>query len=745
MFVALAISFFSGISTAQTVMLPERWRFTLGDNPAFSAPAFNDSAWAFIDVPSWWENEGYGDYNGIGWYRTRFSVDKKYAGKPMYLLLGKIDDADEVWLNGAKIGATGRFPPDSVTAWNQVRIYKIPAKVLSSSNVLAVRVYDMIGAGGIVSGPVGLYNENDYNAEFNPAPGPRRSFYQLVTSNGLIAAVYNVKRGAIESVRPHIFQAFDSARFVQPFIGRIAPKADERPQRVFYRNNSHVIQVSYPGFDVHYFAPFTTEEKVFYAVVSGPRAKVEGCTFGFERLAVDVLVDSAMFTREGAGAVKYFLFSFVDSLHADHAIVSTARQRLLASNGRLLQDELDYMRQTVARCRLPKDLRPAERALAEQSIAVLKMAQVSKKEIFPRAGGQVLASLPPGGWNISWVRDGMYAIMGLSRVGLFAEARDALSFCLNAESSHYERFVFKDGKDYGVGVPYQISVTRYFGIGKEESDSGEEVGPNIELDGFGLYLIAFCDYVQRSGDTTFFRESLPILRDKVAEAIIHCIDTNDLIRADSGPWERHLPGSKQFAYTSIAGAAGLANFASLCADRHIDGAERYRQGSERLLNGIRTHLVVDNRFIKANAPAQKPEDYDYFDGGTFEAFGFGLMTDERLFRAHLEVYEKALRIPGPYRGFSRINKGDWYETAEWILLDLRIASAMHSFGEKAKARALLDWVTGQASLNFNLLPELYSEKTWAYDGAVPMAGFGAGAYILALSDLYDQQVVTPRH
>jgi GH15 family glucan-1,4-alpha-glucosidase len=329
----------------------------------------------------------------------------------------------------------------------------------------------------------------------------------------------------------------------------------------------------------------------------------------------------------------------------------------------------------------------------------------------------------------------MYAIMGLNRLGLFEEARQALTFCLRADAGQYVGYRFTDGKEYGVGVPYQVSVCRYFGTGKEESDFNE-AGPNIELDGFGLFLVAYCDFVRRSGDMAFFNETFAGVSAKVADAIVHCIAEDDVIRIDSGPWERHLPG-KQFAYTTIACAAGLRDFSDLCRNADRSEAEKYGQAYHRLMNGIRKCLVVDERFIKANVEAGDPAGYDYFDGGTFEAFGFGLFMDRSFFYSHLKEYEEALRIPGPRRGFSRVNKGDWYETAEWIFLDLRITSALDKFGGRATARRLLDWVTDQASLNFGLIPELYDEKTAAYDGAIPMVGYGAGVYVMTLFDLYE--------
>lgn len=724
------------LANSQTIFLPERWQFRTGDDTSFANPAYDDSNWRTVDVPMPWEPQGFDGYDGIAWYRAHFSVDTLQAGKPLSLALGKIDDADVTFLNGVRIGSMGQFPPDSLTAYQELRLYRIPAGLLRTENVLAVRVYDMMGPGGIVFGPIGIYDEYARKEQFNPPPGPKKSFHQLVTSNGLIAAVFNEQRGLVESVRPHIFQAYDSARFVAPFVYRIKPSLNERPLKVFYRKQTHVITTTYKNIEISYFAPFTSEEKVFYAVVTGPGKNVDACSFSYEPGKTRVILDSLTITRPGGIGQKYFLFGFVDSLHRNPGTVTEARARLLGQNQDLLEKETAFMRGIIARCRVPKGLSHAERKTLEQSITVLKMAQVSGREIFPLAGGQILASLPPGGWNIAWVRDGTYAILGLNRLGLFDESRRALSFMLNAASNHYVHYLHNDGKDYGIGVPYQISVCRYFGTGKEESDFGDVIGPNIELDGFGLFLNAFCDYVERSRDTAFFAQHFYTVSTRVADAIISCIDSMDLIRLDSGPWERHLPG-KQFAYTSISCATGLKEFSVLAGKARLGDPEKYKRACERLLHGIRTHLVVENRLIKGNTAAFDPNGYDYFDGGTFEAFTTGLLPDKRLFSSHCRQYRRALQIPGGV-GFSRINKGDWYETAEWILLDLRVASALARFGQPKPASALVKWVTDQAELNFNLIPELYDRKSAFYDGAVPMVGFGAGAYVVALDDLHSR-------
>ncbi len=143
--------------------LSGEWRLEIGDDPRFKDPAFDDSGWERIAVPSTWENEGFPGYDGYAWYRIHFTVPAELRNKPLYLRLGRIDDVDEAFLNGVRVGGKGSFPPNFKTAWDDRRTYKISPRVLrfGAENVLAVRVYDVGGAGGIVEGPVGLFSRLD--------------------------------------------------------------------------------------------------------------------------------------------------------------------------------------------------------------------------------------------------------------------------------------------------------------------------------------------------------------------------------------------------------------------------------------------------------------------------------------------------------------------------------------------------------------------------------------------------------
>ncbi|MCB0731051.1 MAG: beta galactosidase jelly roll domain-containing protein [Ignavibacteriae bacterium] len=149
--------------------LDGHWKFNIGDNLVWKEPNFNDKEWTNILVPSNWESQGYKDYDGFAWYRKKFYLDKSFKDKDLVLLLGKIDDIDQCFVNGTMIGNTGDFlitPETNVfnNEWLAQRGYYLPKEILKygEENLIAVRVYDGYIDGGIYQGPIGLTTQKVY-------------------------------------------------------------------------------------------------------------------------------------------------------------------------------------------------------------------------------------------------------------------------------------------------------------------------------------------------------------------------------------------------------------------------------------------------------------------------------------------------------------------------------------------------------------------------------------------------------
>lgn len=149
------------------------WKFTTGDNPKWSQENFDDENWESINVPSFWESQGFDGYDHFAWYRTNFLLDSSLHNEKLALLMGKIDDLDEVFVNGVLVGSTGGMKKNEAgylstdKEYLQLRKYNIPSNLLykDKANAIAVRVYDGWIDGGIYEGPIGLMRQTKFDKQ----------------------------------------------------------------------------------------------------------------------------------------------------------------------------------------------------------------------------------------------------------------------------------------------------------------------------------------------------------------------------------------------------------------------------------------------------------------------------------------------------------------------------------------------------------------------------------------------------
>ena len=156
---------FSLQSFAQDILL-ENAKFRVGDDASWAGVNVDESSWRSISNATTWTSQGVKCENGFGWYRYHVNIPKSLLEKSdlkemVDFNMGKIDDADEVYLNGKLIGKTGKFPSDAggyMSQWSRPRVYSV--KVNSglikwdADNVLAVRVYNAGDPGGMFQGPI---------------------------------------------------------------------------------------------------------------------------------------------------------------------------------------------------------------------------------------------------------------------------------------------------------------------------------------------------------------------------------------------------------------------------------------------------------------------------------------------------------------------------------------------------------------------------------------------------------------
>ena len=192
--VTLLIVAISATSRAQTINLPKEVKFKFGDDLQWANPTFNDNDWGNqLLAKSFRKDSSY------AWYRIRIvipSAMKTTTGKGIKLKLGKIDDADQTYFNGKLIGESGSFPPDYITQWEKQRVYTIPENTVQwdKENLIAVRVYNLIGGMGMWEGPynlepLGWKDEVLFNIDFIETP--KNGFATKITFTNKIDNAFN--------------------------------------------------------------------------------------------------------------------------------------------------------------------------------------------------------------------------------------------------------------------------------------------------------------------------------------------------------------------------------------------------------------------------------------------------------------------------------------------------------------------------------------------------------------------------
>jgi signal transduction histidine kinase len=133
-------------------------RFRTGDDPAFAAADFDDSGWEVVTLPATWRVRTV-DPAVFGWHRFRFQLATSPPGR-LALDVGGVAWADEVFLNGRRIGGTGRL--DGLPRIGlRTRLYAVPEGILhAGTNVLAIRVRGVPhGISGLLAKHIGLGDE----------------------------------------------------------------------------------------------------------------------------------------------------------------------------------------------------------------------------------------------------------------------------------------------------------------------------------------------------------------------------------------------------------------------------------------------------------------------------------------------------------------------------------------------------------------------------------------------------------
>ena len=385
-----------------------------------------------------------------------------------------------------------------------------------------------------------------------------------------------------------------------------------------------------------------------------------------------------------------------------------------------------------------------ERHLWRQSETMLRIAQSREPNRADRHGNGLIVAALPDVYSTPWVRDMAWATVALARMGHRAEARAALLAYFNAQPTGTMRSSVN-------GADYQISVVRYFGNGEEEPFFTMEGAANIEFDSWAEALWALGEYLRLYHDPTLLKTAThrgPLYesaRDFIVKPLLANMEKygNGLIMAgDTSIWEEHQKDAKHFAFSTAMAIVALEGFAQL-AQRA--GDEPARKAS--LEHAALLHKGFDAAFIRDGTlhGTLEQEEKNDIDGALIPIINLGVVRDPNVIRSTVDRMRLLKVASGGYRRV-RSNYTDpkifeyWYEREEFLFVDFSLAELYRRLGRTREADLMLARIVRKAAADHNIIPEMYVAlpcqlfpgKIGDPTGALPMVGYGAGAYVLHL-------------
>jgi len=376
-----------------------------------------------------------------------------------------------------------------------------------------------------------------------------------------------------------------------------------------------------------------------------------------------------------------------------------------------------------------------ERHLWRQSETMLRIAQSREPNRPERYGNGLIVAALPDVFSTPWVRDMAWATVALAKMGHRAEARAALLAYFNARPTGKMR------AQVG-GEDYQVSVVRYWGNGEEEPFFTQEGSTNIEYDDWGEVLWALGEYLRKYHDPALLKERTyrgplyEVARDFIVKPLLANTEKfgdGRIVVKDTSIWEERQKDAKHFAFSTAMAIVGLQAFA--------DVSHRTGDHTSPLRRGFDAAFIRDGKLRGTLEPGIKND----IDGALLPIINFGIVRDPAVIRDAVDRMELLKVASGGYRRVRGTYTDPkifeyWYEQQEFLFVDFHLAELYRRLGRTAEADAMLARIVDKSAADHNIIPEMYVAvpcdlfpgKIGDPTSAMPMVGYGAGAFVLHL-------------
>lgn len=598
----------------------------------------------------------------------------------------------------------------------------------------------------------------------------------LVTGNGFGFAVVSTESGAATKFypHPHSYTRPDPANPLgegietPSFIKSLSWGEPGRASTAEYVNDTHVIRMrrgdgvgtfcmpfgfhrpvlivgsSTAGWRVEWSRPLASQELVSAA---GTNARMMRFTGIEERLLVIPLDGpaggAARMDQTLLGSSAWALIAIEKESEAEAAIGEFVRWRAGLSSARLLTRELAWFEQWRAKPAVHFKSEK-ERHLWRQSETMLRIAQSREPNRPGRYGNGLIVAALPDVYSTPWVRDMAWATAALIRMGHRDEARAALLAYFNARPTGKMRSEVN-------GADYQVSVVRYWGNGEEEPFFTQEGSTNIEFDNWGEVLWVLGEYLRKYDDPALLKAATHRgpLYESARDFIVKPLMANTekfgdglIVAADTSIWEEREKDKKHFAFSTALAIVGLREFSEVARRAGDEVASKQALANVELLEkGFAAAFIRDGKLRGTLEDGIKND----IDGALIPVINFGLVRDPEVIRDTMKRMELLEVASGGYRRVTSTYTDPkifeyWYERQEFLFVDFTLAELYRRVGRNAEADAMLSRIVDKSAADHNIIPEMYVAVPCELfpgaigdpTGAIPMVGYGPGAFVLHL-------------
>jgi hypothetical protein len=195
--------------TPETIDISKNWHFSPDENDKGSIEnwfsiSFDDSRWAILDAGKKWEEQGYKNLDGYGWYRKTIDIPADWKGKDVWIKFAAVNDAYDLFVNGEQLSTFGEA---NITFADKPSFTKVSDKITyGKSNQITIRVNDWGNSGGLWRLPVIITTDKTETDLFKPLSDtpfdPAKEGYKLFWEDDFKGTKLDSTKWAVRAVGP---------------------------------------------------------------------------------------------------------------------------------------------------------------------------------------------------------------------------------------------------------------------------------------------------------------------------------------------------------------------------------------------------------------------------------------------------------------------------------------------------------------------------------------------------------------